>query len=244
MRAALVAVMLLVAACAGEAADETTTTTVQVAAPTTTSTVVAERVDICSRGRAIVWEPGQTYAAGCFLVPVSFAPVDSGWRTSRVEGDRFVVTLVEEGRSVAEVALLGYQPSSGLNVVADSILDIEGLTVVSDRSDVTVGGWPAAEFEVESGLDPGQGAQLWGDCHSRTLGTGIAVNGPGFRLLYGGLGETDEFGFSPCRTFRVWVVDAAGVVITMIATADEEPTLREAMPTIERLLASMSFEAP
>ena len=244
-KTAMVVLAILVAACAGAAVGETTTT-VPVEPPTTTTTTEAVApVDICRSGAGFIWEPARTYVADCFLVPVSFVPIDAGWRTSRVDGDRFLVTLVEASRPVAEVAVLGYMSSSGLDVVTDSILGFEGLTVVSDQTDVTVGGWSGVLFDVESGLDPSPQATLtWPECYSRTLGTGLTVNGPGFVLLPGGLGETDEFGFAPCRTFRVWVVDVDSVVITLIAAADEEDVLYDSVPTIERLLDSMTFEAP
>ena len=139
------------------------------------------------------------------------------------------------------MALLGYQHLSGLHAVVDSILALEGLTLVSGQSQMTVGGSPAIRFDVETGLDLGPNAANSGECESNSLGTSLATNGPGWRLLWGAMHQQNEFGFAPCRTFRVWVVDVSGVVITMIAAADEEPTLREWMPTIERLVDSMTF---
>lgn len=254
MRAALVAVMVLVSACAGGAADETSTpSTVPVEPPPTTTTTVQETtttteavgpVDICRSGRANLWKPGQDYVAGCFLVSVAFAPIDAGWRTSRVESDRFLVTFAETGEPVAEVAFLGYRPSSGLEIVVDSILRLEGLTLVSDQTAVTVGGSSAVTFDVETGLDTRPSAANSDECESNSLGTSLSTNGPGWRLLRGAIEQYNEFGFAPCRTFRVWVVDVADVAITMIATADKEPILRGAMPTIERLIDSMTFRAP
>ena len=243
---------LLLAACSGGTADTTvpvpepttTTTTVEEPSTTTTTMTVAEAVDICRSGTAIVWKPGQTHVATCFLLPLSFTPREGGWRTFSVQEDRLHVTLAEAGAPVAEVAILAYRPSAGLDAVADSILALEGPTVVADPTDVTLNGKPAVTFDVSTPPDPSS-EPGWNECHTLSLGTVIAAqDGPGWRLFEGGLDGTDAYGLAPCRTFRVWVVEIAGVTVTFIATADEEPTLREAMPTIERHLDSMTFEAP
>lgn len=129
-----------------------------------------------------------------------------------------------------------------MDVVVDSILELEGLSVVSDQEEVPVGGSPAVTFGVVSASDPSPVAI--GECHSLSVGVRIgAAGGPGWRLLEsGGLDGDDDFGFSPCRAFRVWVVDVASTVVTMLAAAQDEEALEHPLPRIERLLDTIRFE--
>lgn len=252
--ATMVVMATIVAACGGQtpaevpasepAPSEPPITTA--ASADTTTLPVATSVDLC-RGRGIVWEPGVDYTADCFIVPVSFAPGDEGWRTNGASGEWVLVTLAEGGVPVAEVALLAYRPSAGTESIVDSILELDGLTVVSEQRDVTAGGLRAVTFDVVSAPDPSSTVAVPIDeCNSLSVGVVIgAAGGPGWPLLEsGGLDGDHNYGFSPCRAFRVWVVDVRGTVVTVLAAADTEVALTEAMPRIERLLAALRFEAP
>lgn len=178
-------------------------------------------------------------------MPVAFEPLDEGWRTNGARAESMLVTLAEDSRPVAEVALLAYRPNSSVDIVVDSILDLEGLTVVSDQREVLIDGASAVTFDVVSAPDPSSTAAVPIDeCNSLSVGVVIgAAGGPGWRLLEsGGLNGEPDYGFSPCRAFRVWVVDIADTVLTVLAAAETEVALAEWLPEIERLLDAIRFE--
>lgn len=242
MRRLLPAVLFLVA-CSGET---TVSTTSPVAEPTTTTTTLEaeEPVDICPRG--VVWEPGTTYSADCFLVPVTFEAGDAGWRSSGARARAAVMTNIDSGSGHAiRVGLLAYRPDLEAESVLDSVLSIEGVVALTDRVHVVVAGHDALTVDAEtaSKADDQSGFPCVEDSFAVALGQpGRGVASAGYTLVDAGM--SGRFGMGACRTFRIWVFEAAGSVVTVVATPDDPDRFDDAIAVVERLLDSMTFEAP
>lgn len=239
---AIAVVAILSAACAGEALEETTRSTMlssptTLDATTTATTGVEEAVDICNRGK--VWEPGTTYSADCFLVPVSFEPVDTGWRSQGVGVDRMLLTWIEnEGADepTAQVGVVAYRPADSASEVVDVIVDFVDVEAVSERTQVAVGGHRAVVIDIQHGES--SRTQYEDPCFRIDAGLRLPGELPGERLTPEGL---TTVGLGPCQVFRVWAVSATRGTVTIVAAFSDTDRFDELMPVVERLLDTMTF---
>ena len=53
-----------------------------------------------------------------------------------------------------------------------------------------------------------------------------------------------EYGIAACKVSRVWVFETNGESVTVIGGAVDPDRFDELMPVVERMLDSMTFEAP
>lgn len=241
------ATTLIVVACGQATPDPASTTTVFVAPTTTqlvtTTTVVTERVDICSRG--LLWEVGSIYGAGCFIVPLSFEPDEEGWRSGGGGNNWVRIDWRETGGDVAiRMAALAYEPQSDPASVLDQIIAIDGVNAQGISRGVSVGTHSATTVDVHTDPDPQPEVLDFDECSSDQ---GLVTWGydvwPGYPLVYDPQSSTEEFGLGACATFRIWAVDMDGTTVTILATTEEQARFEELMPTVERLLESMSVGA-
>ena len=68
------------------------------------------------------------------------------------------------------------------------------------------------------------------------------IDEPGYALVVPG--TPHEYGIAACKVSRVWVFETNGRSVTVIGGAVDPDRFDELMPLVERLLDSMTFEAP
>lgn len=238
----------ILAACAGGTANTTLTTSTVSTAPSTTALttstteLVVEPVDICARGT--VWDAGSTYAAPCFLVPLSFQPAEDGWRSVGVGVEWLEALWVDPATSEQSIRFgtLAFRPSDGPEEVMDSILALEGVTALTDPVATAIGGADAVTVDLETAP-----VDLAGQENLCAKSVAYGINLPDARgsillditALTGGANRT--FGLGACLTFRVWVVEAEGNTITVLATTEDEARFDEMIDVVERLLETTTF---
>ena len=245
--------VVLLAACGGQAA-ETTTAAVAVEQPSTTTsssttTTVAETTTTeagsvsLSAGRTVVLEPGVDYASDGFLVPLAWRVEDDGWRWYGVGEDWAYLALVLDGDLAAALALLGYRSWLPSGEVVEAIVGREEVTVVEGPTVATVAGVEAITVDVEGAPEQ---AQVNDERNGCTGGIGrFFLDEPGYaRVVESRSTNPKEYGIASCKVSRVWVFETNGSSVTVIGGAVDPDRFDELMPLAERLLDTMSFEAP
>lgn len=247
--AALLVAMLVAAACADEAAEITTTSamveqTSTTSTPSTTTTVPETPTTkagpvVLSAGRTVRLEPGVNYASDGFLVPLAWRVDDDGWRWQGVAEDWAYLGLIIDGEVAAALALLGYRTSLLPNEVVETILAKEEVEVVDGPAVAMVGGLEAIKVDVEGAPERAQvdDRRCTGDI------VRFFIDEPGYALVVDPANPY-EYGIAACKVSRVWVFETNGKSLTVIGGASDPDRFDELMPLVERLLDSMSFEAP
>ncbi|MDX1448468.1 MAG: hypothetical protein R3246_05335 [Acidimicrobiia bacterium] len=207
-----------------------------------TTEAKVEVIDICPRG--LVWEIGQTYAADCFIVPVSFHAIDSGWRSYGASAQAVRVERWTELREpLVGIQIMAYRPDLPPTGVFESLLGIDGVDPVAGPSEDTIAGRPAVVADVDTAPDPTYNpVQDTYECSpvGFSLQWGFD-NWPGYPLmLEDRSGGTNEFGLGACYRFRIWVVELAGSSITIAAIVFDPDRFDELIGDAEELLATLA----
>ena len=252
----LLTVALMVGACAAETVTRPTTT-VAVAEPSTTTTTVMEAakttdavesatteaegsVDICSR--SVGWLTGTSYVADCFVVPVSFEPVGQGWRSSGAgeEWMKVVWADPDDQSLTVRIGLMSYRSSEAPADVIKAIVASEVIAAVSSVEEVTVAGFRALRVDVEGDPEPGGEAAAPGS-GGCTGNSPVWFAGTSFGHSIIGV-PSGVMGVGACDRVRLWVLDAGGKSITIIAGTADPDRHTEAVAKVEELFEGMSFE--
>ena len=249
-KAILLAVVLVAAGCGREGAVETTTTMEVAAASTEVTTTIAPEAaattvpdgpTLLTAGRTVLLESGTAYASGGFVLPFSFRVDDDGWRWYGVAEDWAYLGWVSDGEVAAAVAILGYRTSLAPAEIVEAVESIEGVDVVAGPSDTVVGAFDGLSIDVEGAPERAQvgiGSQPCTDGVARFF-----TDEAGYALVEDPANPF-EYGVAACKVSRLWVVDANGQSITLIGGATDPGRFDEVIPVVERLVDSMSFEAP
>lgn len=212
--------------------------------PTTTSSVPsANPQDIC--GAALLWDPGLSYVADCFLIPVTFAPTGPGWRSIRSGPEWIELSWVDAASDEVQIRLLflildAAQPP---DEVLESILTIEGVDVLRPPAPTEIAGIDALVADVATEPRPATGTDR--TCTSMTHSVNLfGGERPGYLLLdRTGVGRGAAYGLGACLAFRIWTLNLDGVTVTVIAAADGADLLRDAGTRVDSLLATVTFDA-
>lgn len=215
----------------------TTSTTTTLAA--TTTSIDDTPTDICARG--VVWEPGTTYIAECFLVPVAFRPATAGWRSFGGNLQAAQAELWGGEGALVGVQLLGYESEIPHAEVLDLILAIDGVEEITPPREATIASWSGVTTDIRTEPDtsPARPTQEPEEC-SRT---GFALKWffdawPGYPLV---VEFPREYGLGACYRFRVWVLDVEGESITVMAVVFDPDRFEERIGDAEELLATMTL---
>ena len=145
----------------------------------------------------------------------------------------------------ARFALWAYRSSDSPQTVIESILSIDGVDALTEVGGTKVSGRDAVGVDVATEIDEFNAADT---CSLSNLGLRTwdgDIGQPGYFLFSVGDGTFRlDFGLGACKTFRLWAIEVDDFTVTIAATADKDERFDELMPTIERLLDSMTFEAP
>jgi hypothetical protein len=240
---------IYLSACSSNEVSPSTVALESVTVPTTTSTTVlasttsligaATPIDICPRG--LVWDPGTTYFADCFIFPIAFQTDEPGWRSFGGSVQVVRAELWGEHGGLVGVQLLGYESTLSPENVLELILAIDGVETVTAPAVATIASWSGVTADVRTAPDP-QPARSDGstaDCSSPRYALRWFFDAwPGYPLL---LAFPDEFGLGACYRFRVWVLDVDGVSITITAVVFDPDRFEERVGAAEELLASLSL---
>lgn len=248
-KAILLAVVLVAAGCGREGAVETTTTptadvsmtTAPVETATTELVSVAEGAVSIPAGRTELWAAGAAYGTDRFVVPVSFVPVDDGWRSVGVTSNWLHVTWVagDPREQVGSLTVLSYRSVSGVDEVVAAITSIEGVQVLAGPAVGAVGGVDWVVFDVEGEEQDVVTPQSSDGCSSTT--GRFFFDRAGYTLVDD---DPHALGIAACKLSRVWVAEVEGMTVTVIGGVDDKDRTDEVLVGIERLLDSMTFEAP
>ena len=137
---------------------------------------------------------------------------------------------------------LAFRPSDGTSEVVESILALDSVTVLTDLVATTIDGADAVTVDIETAPIDFAGQE---NLCARSIA--YAINVPDARgailldltSITGAASRT--FGLGACLTFRVWVVEAGGATITVLAATEDEARFDEMMGVVERLLESTTF---
>ncbi|MDX1448795.1 MAG: hypothetical protein R3246_06980 [Acidimicrobiia bacterium] len=253
---AFAVVLLVLAACTSTAGPTTVdsstlqesevTVATPVSSTTTTSLAAAGPVDFCGRG--LVWEPGETYVAPCFLVPIAFEPTEDGWASTGGRTDLVRARWREpaEDGLVVRVALFPLGSSDSPQGVMDRIAQHELISEISDRTEAVVAGYSALVADVEGAPEPG-GELVSPDgsaCTPEHRSVWFPATSFGHTLLelltIGGGSEV--VGVGACHVARIWVVDVDGVSITIVGGTGDPERHPEALAKIDELFGFMTFD--
>lgn len=249
----MLAFVLLLAACAegsgeGESTTTTSTTTTTIAQPviTTTQPALAQPEVESLAGRSRVWEPGVTYEATDFLVPLRFEVTSDGWLTSG-SWDRVVAPIYTGGGTgelQAALSFLAFMPDAEPDEIIDAILATEGsqgpdivrgIEVTTDRSQTTVAGYSATTIDVYGGPE-GRDPDRAGEPRCNVKIVDIAGDEAGWPLVVVSRGR--GYGVGACHSARVWVVQVGDRAITIIGSTRDDNRFDELMPILEGFLAN------
>lgn len=242
---AVVALAALVSACAPAAEQPSPSVTAETSVPSTVSTTTTTRSagphDIC--GRALIWQPGGTYVADCFAVPVTFSPAEPGWRSIKVGAEWIELSWVEAGDIGIRLLFLALTPEDPPEEVLDRILTIDGVDGDRQPSATSIAGLDARSAMVETQPRPTAGGLNDRTCASMTHAVDLfAGERPGYLLLdRTAVGSGAAYGLGACLTFGIWTVDVRGLTITVIAateTGEEQTALRA---QIDSLMSAVTF---
>ena len=235
---------LLLAACSGGTADTTvpvpeprTTSTTKVVESTTTTEAV-EPVDICPRG--VAWEPGTTYAADCFLVPVAFMVDEEGWGSEGAGDDWMKVRWLapaDQGFRV-RVALVAAGSTRSPAAVLDRIASHGSISEVSDRMEVSVGGVEGLAVDAEGAAEEGGERPGSGGCTGDSP-VWFEPTRFGHALFPTPWGDV---GVGACQVARIVVVQAGDLTVLAIGGTTDQDRHEEAVAKIESLFEGMSFD--
>lgn len=241
---AIMATVVLAGSCTAGTGDQTTTTAPPVTESTatatnppetTTTTHHATFADICSVG--LVWEPGTTYVADCFLFPVSFLPTEPGWRSSGAAEEWVALRWVgSDTQPEVGVALLALRHDLDPVAIVDEIAPLEGIDVVAEPRPITLAGRTGLVVEVEA--SPSDGPPDARSCLPAGV-TQFLTDAGGQRLIEGV--SRSLLGVGYCHVVRVWVLDIGGRTVTIVAGTSDPARDKEAAATVERLLDTTSF---
>ncbi|MDX1747954.1 MAG: hypothetical protein R3324_18630 [Halobacteriales archaeon] len=244
-----VALAVLTTACLPDSAESTTTIEPVVEpstthAPTTTletttTTIVSQAVDIC-QPRTVIWEPGETYTATCFVLPWSVVAPGDGWRAPLIDSDAMLVSWIDPedpGMRVNAAFVTGIEPVPTESAEGLDLVDA-GSEVIADRDatwvDLYAERYPPTEFLPTGCAGDGSGGVLMrGD---------IAL---GYRIAPapGGASPPDFFAVGACDVARVWTLDVDGRAVTIIGGTGDPNRHDEAMAKLEELFEAMSFDS-
>lgn len=239
----LIVVAVINGACASDTGEATTSTETlppaEVTSTTafeTSTTLPPTPTDICPVG--LVWEPGTTYVAECFLFPVSFLPSEPGWRSSGAAEQWVSLRWVgSASRLEVGVAMLVLRHDLKPGDIVDEVETLEGIDFVAEPQPTTVGGRTGLVVAIEassSGNVPSEARSC--------LPAGVAefLEEAGGRGLIEGVSRS-LLGVGYCHVVRVWVLDIGGRTVTIVAGASDPARGDEAAATVERLLNTASF---
>lgn len=237
--------------CTPVTSPETTTTTVAIATvpePTTSSTTAPEDtpVDLCAA--FVAWEVDTVHVARCFLAPIAFTPDIGGWHTTSANAEAIAGhwTSPDDNQPSIRFVVLAYVPAAAPSEVLGSILTIDGVNAVRDPAESEGVQW--VDVETEPVLMRMPNLELVDCARDATLDLIKSGGEPGYTLLdRTSLGQADGgslYGLGACRLFRIWAVPISDITITVVATTDDLDRFDELMPTMQRLVDTITVATP
>ena len=229
----------------GACGDQTVSTTTVPQSTTSTSTTafVPSEVEIPKSG-IVKFEPGTTYVAGGFWVPLSFTTdVDGGW-WSRGATELWVYVEYHEGAESGwdlDVSVIAPDPTRTPGDLVSDIVGDNRLEVITDPKATTVAGHDAIVLDVE-------GVGTIDDCATRADGGNSRFSqlSPGFfmmrhfdEVISGGV----VYGVRACRAARIWLVDVVGETIVVIAATLDGERFDDLIPIADQLVGGIEFNA-
>lgn len=247
-------VFLVMAACTSTTTPTTTATApvpidtpaASTTTPASTQPEVTAPVDICPRG--LVWEPGTTYIADCFVVSVAFEPTEHGWRSVAVGAEWIEGTWIDPDTSTPalQYVLLAYEPSESPGDVIESIVNREGVDAISAVRHESIAGHTSLRIDVTTKPEAPMSSPVGRGGCTTTLTHSLNLFGgerPGYvlmdRLNMGG--SRSVYGLGACLAFRIWAIDVDGATMTLIAASVDTDRLPDVGALVESLFASVVF---
>lgn len=226
----LCALALVVAACTQ---PETEVAGVSITAPTSTTLPAPVAIEGLT---GLTWDPGGTYTADSFLVPVRFTPDRDGW-LSRGAAARWASMWFDDdldGDSDATLTLMAHRPATDPDVLVSEILQIDGVRQMTPAVEQTLGSRTMIVVDVEGEPDP-QGGSV-SECS--VPASGQFTTGAGYELF----DDVTSFGVPACFRSRIWIVEVDGSALTLVGTVEDEDAFDDLIYWLEDLLVrGLSF---